>query len=320
MALALWLFAHMFCKVGSFSPFLYVVPSMTSLLANRASRSLVSFSFLLTLAAVSVASSGEVHPSAPQSTQSEQDLVLKFGNRLQLKAEQNSQVLPIVDSHLRKIIEIYGNSALSKDQKNQQFSDEKQALRKELNPILTSEQQENLDYVLDHLRSDGTLGRKKPIIPLISLTFEKFFPSDALTRSIFGSSTSAIQFGLRELVEAPTQRSRFTIGFGTFNLNNSGNKLFSAGPEASYEYRIPIQRELSAFARISAGPRYMDYSFNLPSGEHDGAKSFGASGSLEAGLRYGRLQLSGAYVASTQPAGINFNGFQVDLTYVVVRF
>lgn len=212
------------------------------------------------------------------------------------------------------------DASLTPQEKAKYIADQKKALVDDVRPFLTVDQIGILENDLTMLNLDWVGGSKKFLVPLFSVTYEKFFPSDATTRSIFGPSPSSIQFGITDLEESPNDRTRLSFSFETFGTGTSNNKLFVGSPDVAYEYRVPIASHLSTFAKVSAGPSYLDYSFDTPNGQHFGAKRFGLNGGFQVGLRYGRAQLTAAYRAFTQPAGIDFNGIQLDLTYVVVHF
>lgn len=214
----------------------------------------------------------------------------------------------------------HNDNSLIGQLRDQKIADEKKALVDAVRSSLSSDQVGLLERDLKMLNLSWSKRPKKFLIPLFSVTYEKFFPSDATTRSIFGPSPSSIQFGITELEQSPNDRTRLSFGFETFGTGTSSNKLFIGSPDAAYEYRVPVAGHFTTFAKVFAGPSYMDYSFDTPNGQHFGAKRIGLNGGVQVGLRYGRAQLTAAYRAFTQPAGIDFNGIQLDLTYVVVHF
>jgi hypothetical protein len=169
-------------------------------------------------------------------------------------------------------------------------------------------------------QSTKTKSLLRQIVPLISIGYEWYLPSSGLARSIFGDSTGSFTLSLRDFESSPGKRVYFGFATDSFSIGGSSNKLFVFTPEAAFEYRIPIAQHFSAFAGLSGGPSYMDYSFDNPAGAHFGAKRLGAEGEVKIGLRYTRLQLEASYHALTEPAGISFNGLQLAVTYIVVRF
>jgi hypothetical protein len=239
---------------------------------------------------------------------------------LQLSHDQAQKLDPRFNYYFLVMLRFHHDASLTLQEKAKNIADQKKALVADVRPFLTTDQVGMLENDLAKLNLEWVGGSKKFLIPLFSVTYEKFFPSDATTRSIFGPSPSSIQFGITELEQSPNDRTRLSFGFETFGTGTSSNKLFIGSPDAAYEYRVPVAGHFTTFAKVFAGPSYMDYSFDTPNGQHFGAKRIGLNGGVQVGLRYGRAQLTAAYRAFTQPAGIDFNGIQLDLTYVVVHF
>ena len=239
---------------------------------------------------------------------------------LSLSQDQAQKLDPIFKRHFAVIIGLQRDNSLNPELRDQRIADEKKALAEEVKPSLTTNQLEQLERDLESLNFPRSKSSKKSLIPLFSVTYERFLPTAATTRSIFGPAPSSIQFGITELEQSPDERTHLSFSFETFGTATTSNKLFIGSPDIAYEYRMPFATHFSAFAKVFAGPSYMDYSFDTPNGQHFGAKRFGVNGGFQVGLRYGRAQITAAYRAFTQPAGINFNGIQLDATYVVVRF
>jgi hypothetical protein len=149
---------------------------------------------------------------------------------------------------------------------------------------------------------------------------DRYFPESAFTRSIFGGHFDSYGVGFFDLVPSPTSRTHFGFGVDSLSLANSSNDLYMFGAVGTFEYRVPIAGNLSAFSDVSAGPAYMDYSFDTPDGQHFGAKRLGADSFVEVGLRYGPVQIAAGYRGLTEPAGIDFSGAELSVTLVVVHF
>ena len=162
--------------------------------------------------------------------------------------------------------------------------------------------------------------KKKPLIPLLSVTVGTYIPTDPLSRQIFGNSTSFIGVGFRDFARSPSSNDLVGFSLNVLRVGGSSDKFFVASPQVTYEHRFPISKDFSAYGKLLGGPAYMDYSFDLPNGDHFGAKRFGAEGEVEVGLRYGRFQVNAQYHALTEPQNVSFNGVEFSLTWIAVRF
>ena len=277
-------------------------------------RSMAGFLTIACLASVFVA------PTASAQTIAKKPALKAILADLKITQEQEIKLKPILVAHLRTLMSIHRDRSLSADASARKIADEKKAIVEEASNSLNLDQVHRLQSDLEDLNLDRFIQTRKPLIPLFSATYERYFPSNATTRSIFGPSPSSIQFGITEFEDAPDSRTHLSFTFETFGIATTNNRLFIGSPDVAYEYRVPIASHFSTFAKVFGGPSYMDYSFDNSTGQHFGAKRLGLNGGLQVGLRYGRAQLTAAYRAFTQPAGMDFNGIQLDLTYVVVHF
>jgi len=262
----------------------------------------------------SVQAESESHPRSSEET------ISKIDRLLSLTDDQKRQINPILTQRLGEIATINSDKSTSASEKKAKFEAVKQSLMDDVRPLLTDQQRPRWVAVLKRVEADGAIKRTQPLVPLISGTYEEYLPSGSVARSIFGSSPASWGFGLADVEDAKGARFRFDLGLDSLTLYASGNKLFVLTPQASVEYREPLAKYFSAFAEVAAGPSYMDYSYDTPAGNHFGAKRFGAEGDLEVGLRYGRAQLSADYRLLTEPSGINLDGLEIALTYVLVKF
>lgn len=162
--------------------------------------------------------------------------------------------------------------------------------------------------------------KKKPLIPLLSVTVGAYLLTDSLSRQIFGDSTSFVGVGFREFARSPGSNDLVGVSLNVLHVGGASDNFFVVSPQVTYEHRFPIAKGLTAYGKLLGGPAYMDYSFDLPNGDHFGAKRFGAEGEIEVGLRYERFQLNAQYHVLTEPQDVSFNGVELSLTWIAVRF
>jgi hypothetical protein len=250
-----------------------------------------------------------------ESQQSLSHLAQTLNRQLVLTPDQQNHIDPIADRRQGSIDAIAKDSTLTDRQKQEKYRNELVALRAEILPYLTAEQAGAYDITFN-------LSAPKPKLhfPGVGLQGQLFFPSGGTARSIFGSSAASFGLGIGSAVADLGPRTRLEFTVSTFSVNNDGNDLFVISPQEIIEYRAPISKGLYAFTSFALGPSYMDYSFDTPSGAHYGAKRLGADADLEAGLRYGQFRFGVLYREFTEPAGINFSGFQLSLTWIPVKF
>lgn len=271
---------------------------------------------------VSEPAAGGVQEKPKQAIPKSVDLAVAIDVYLNLTPDQKSKVDPIVKVHQAKVAAILADSSLSARKKDNRVTDERKALVTAIKPFLTGPQIHKLFTLLDHIRPDGTITRhvKIPFVQLLSLGYDIYYPSDATARSIFGDASGSIRVGFGDFDSATNRRFSFGFALDSLGMGRNENKLFVLSPQMSLQYRIPILPRLSTFASLGAGPSYTDYSFDTPAGAHFAAKRLGAKGELSVGLRYSGLELAATYHAMTRPADIDFDGVQLSLTWIVVRF
>jgi hypothetical protein len=240
-------------------------------------------------------------------------LVDLLDRKLNLTAKQRADVDPIAKAHGVAIYAIGHDGSLTTRERQEKVAENLLDLKTEIEPFLTPEQVKKLDALLHP-------GGRNRILPDLGVKYEIFFPSGGEARSIFGSSVGSLGVALGSATAEIGQSTRVGYTISTFSLDNSGNSLFLISPQAFAEYRVPIADKLFAFGNISAGPSYVDYSFNTPDGTHFGAKRLGATGEVEVGLRYGQLRLALDYREFTQASGLDFSGLQASLAWIVFRF
>jgi hypothetical protein len=240
------------------------------------------------------------------------DMVERVNRFLSLSASQKAAVDPIVLRHEQRIGEIRRDSSLSRGEKALAIRTNVESMVAEIKPYLTGDQVDELDDAFESILKPGPHAK-------IAVEYSDFFPVDAEMRSIFGNSLASYGIGLGG-DERPGKRTRFGFGVDLFDTASSPNTLFVLSPQESFEYRVPVLKSTYLFGIVSAGPSYMDYTFDTPGGQHFAAKRLGLDGSLEVGLQWGPVRLGVQYRAFTQPADLNFNGIEATLAVTVFKF
>ena len=247
------------------------------------------------------------------------DLTTLLHHALHLTDSQKTKIDAMVQQHEYRVREALSDTTLSPKAREERLRQFREALVSDMEPLLTPPQRWRLHRILRRIRLDGTV-KSEPAIDLISVGYESYFPSSGRARDVFGSSASSFYLSLSDFEFEPDDRVSAGAGIDTLSLYDNGNDVFVLTPVASFEYRVPVTPELSLFGDAAAGPSYMDYSYNIPSGAHFGAKRLGAEGELGIGIRYARVQLAASYRVFTEPADLNFDGLQLSLTWIAVRF
>lgn len=189
----------------------------------------------------------------------------------------------------------------------------------EIGPMLTPGQRHRRDKYMDDLIG-FSLPRRDLVISHLAITYADFMPSGPTARSIFGDNQPSYGISFLGGEGATGDVSEFGFSFDEIVLYNDGNDLFMLSPQITYTWSERLARHWSLFEDLSAGPAYMDYSFDLPSGQHRAAKRLGGDAMAGIGLRYDRLLFTAGYRQMTEPAAINFSGLELALTWTVVRF
>jgi hypothetical protein len=265
----------------------------------------------MTLAPVAQASPALADAVAAFS-QHPDDLVAKLDRILKIFDKQKTEADPIIETHQEELKGIRADPTLSKSEKRAKILENFKRLYLELAPFLTESQMRKLKQV------STDYGDRH--FPDLGLSYQLFFPTSSVTRSVYGNSLGS--FGLALEREGAEIGRRTQIGFtlDDFGIEGNGNKLFVLAPEIFCEYRLSVDRFSYAYGRLSAGPAYMDYAFNLTNGSHFAAKRLGADGALELGIRRGALRAGVDYRSFTEPGGLNFNGIQLFIQWTPIRF
>lgn len=273
---------------------------------------MIVFAPVLCNPALSTQTPAPAQRASPSAKPRKLDFVAKVNRALNLRPDQVGPVDDLVRSHEEKIRAILDDPSIGRIEKALEVRDKIQAMILELTPLLTRAQVEDLHGLFYGMLEPWPHAK-------IAIDFSDYLPSSATTRSIFGKSLSAfgVGFGGDEKVK---QRSVFGFGVDLFDMPSYSNRLFVLAPQATYEYRMPIRTRMYAYAGAAAGPSYMDYSYDLPDGEHFAGKNLGLDGSLDFGVQWGPLRVGASYRVFTQPSGLNFDGFDVYAALTVLRF
>jgi hypothetical protein len=247
------------------------------------------------------------------------DLTTLLHHALHLTDAQKAKVDAMVQQHEHRIREVLSDTALNPKARDERLRQFREAFVSDVNALLTPPQKWRLHRILRRIRLDGTV-KSEPAIDLISIGYESYFPSSGRARDVFGDSSGSFYLSLSDFEFEPDDRVFAGVGIDTLSLYDHGNDVFVVTPDLAFEYRVPVTHDLSLFGDAAVGPSYMDYSYNTPSGAHFGAKRLGADGRLGIGIRYARVQLAASYRAFTEPADLNFDGLQLSLTWIAVRF
>ena len=253
------------------------------------------------------------------STQ-EQDLVTSLDKSLALSDSQKANVDGIVKRHQDQISTIRTDLTLGASNRLAKMRENRIEMANEIRPFLQRNQMRRLDWWLWRAEMEDKASQRTTFVPLLSVTLGEYFPTDGQARQIFGSGTAFVGVGIREFEKSPLSNDLIGISLNTVHVGGSGNDFWAVSPQVTYEHRLRVTPNFTLYGKLLGGPAYMDYSFDFPDGEHFGAKRWGLAGELELGLRWGRFQFNAQYHALTEPQDVNFNGFELSLTWIAVRF
>ncbi len=244
---------------------------------------------------------------------SDQARIQRLNRTLSLTPAQSGQIDPWVQSSFDRERSVRADTSLSSAEKRRRIHEDRLLLKDQIKPLLSPEQLRRLDGAIGLLRSKFHFQ--------IAAKTSVFYPSEAVTRDIFGGPLWAYSIGLEGYRPEIGNRSRWTFS-GDLGGFRSHNSVFLAAGVAHYEYRAPITKNSYTYVNVLGGPAYFDYSYDYPDGAHVAAKRFGAEGGLEVGVKWGPLRVAASYHAYTEPAGISFNGFgaTVSFTFLHVAF
>ncbi|HEY3783002.1 MAG TPA: hypothetical protein VGL56_18125 [Fimbriimonadaceae bacterium] len=247
------------------------------------------------------------------------DIEQRLNKDLKLTESQKSDIDPIIERHEQDIAAIKQDPVLTKNGKHDRIRENLEAMGQEIEPFLKKDQISQFREDLNEMegRKGGFLGLG--IHPVVNASYDQIFPSSSATRAIFGNSPYSYGFGVG-LASKDTKRLRMGFDFDFYALSQSQADFYVLSPQAFAEYRVPLARDFRAFGRIAGGPAYMDYRLNTPIGLHYAAKRIGADAEAEVGLRFGPAQVGLTYRAVTQTSPINFSGFELSASVIVLRF
>jgi len=248
-------------------------------------------------------------------------LVASVDKFLELSDDQKAKIEPIVQAHAATVAAILADRSITGKARIQKIHEDYKKMGGEITPYLIDAQIKWVPKMVQLLKPDGSIAHVSAIpgVDLISIGYEAYMPSGSLARSIFGNSSGAFQLGLTDFETSSDDRFHFGVSTDGVSIGSS-NKLFVFSEQVGADYKIPIANRFSAFIGLAAGPAYMDYSFDTPSGAHYGAKRIGADALARVGVRYCGFQLAANYHYLTEPAGINFSGLDLTVTYVLFHF
>lgn len=156
--------------------------------------------------------------------------------------------------------------------------------------------------------------------PQLGVEAGVFIFADSEMRDIFGDAVP--KFGISVLGSAPRHRNRFYNNIDLVTANRHGSKLLMV--PYTFGYEAAFVKDLTGgtvpYVRVEAGLSYFDYSINREF-ERVSTKRVGPAAAVEAGLRINdRIQLAGMYRWFGEYDDLNFNGFEISLSYAFARF
>lgn len=248
------------------------------------------------------------------------DRIERFNNHLNLTQTQCADIDKIIEGRLGEIDTVRSNPSFTSSRKQAKVDELRGELEREIQLYLTPEQVRLLASGMQILVPIRSFRDRLPIVLAITLNDQMFLPSGSTAQSILGKSSSEFGIGIFGRREHSDKGFHLSYSLDYLAVGNSQNDLVVVSPLVLLEYRFPLAKHLSTYADAYVGPAYMDYSYNLPSGGHFGAKRFGGDSGIEVGIRYRSVQLSAAYRFLTEPSGVNFNGLQLAATWTLFRF
>ena len=226
----------------------------------------------------------------------------------------------MVETHVAEVAAIRRDPTLNKQERQERVHASYVAMSQELSPYLTLAQAQRLQLAISQLESPKKPFAGLPFTPSISLKYGTYILSGSTARSIFGDSPARLSIGFLGGAEKVGRRTELSFSVDTLSLSGATNKFAMVSPQVAYGIYNPIGKLTLVYAKVFAGPSYVDYSFDMPSGTHVGAKRLGADGGIELGLKYGPVKLTASYRLLTEAAGVNLSGLQLGVSWNVLRF
>ena len=148
-----------------------------------------------------------------------------------------------------------------------------------------------------------------------------YFPTDAKIRDIFGTSVFKVGFNYGN-AGRQADKWRLTYNFNFLSADKDGSRFFLV-PVTAAVGRIFGDEDSSTrtYVRAGVGFAYMDYGINVSSVDRRTDRKILPTANVEAGVILSdRLRLGGSYNWFSKTDGLDFSGFQVTLSYSVLRF
>jgi len=240
------------------------------------------------------------------------NLIEKVHRVLHVEGPRKAQIDDILEAVQRAVDREEADQQKGRESKDKTVQSLVKAMMLELRSILSDREYARVSEALYGVLKPGAHSK-------LAIQYSDIFPQSAETREIFGRAVGSfgLAYGGDEIVN-----SRWILGatLGGYEMWSNDNDVVVLSPEARFEYRLQISDRFYTFAEAAGGPAYMDYSFDTPSHHHLGAKRAGLVGNAGLGFQVGPLRVEGDYVASTEPAGINFDAVEVTITATFVRW
>jgi hypothetical protein len=148
-----------------------------------------------------------------------------------------------------------------------------------------------------------------------------YFPTDAKIRDIFGTSVLKVGFNYGN-VGRQADKWRLTYNFNFISAEKDGNRFFLL-PVTAAVGRVFGEEGASTrtYVRAGIGLAYMDYGIDVTSVDRRSGRKILPTANAELGVILSdRLRLAGSYSWFSKTDGFDFSGFQLTLSYNLVRF
>lgn len=148
-----------------------------------------------------------------------------------------------------------------------------------------------------------------------------YFPTNSLMKEVF--STSIVTYNIGPMTTNRNGRKGFGFDFNGQGLQASGSRFFMLGLTYGYEWQsaeIDSDNRLY-YARVGAGPAYLDYDINSPSnGVVSSGRGINALTAFEAGVVLSkRITLSATYTLLSKRDGLDFSGLRVQFNFAAFK-
>lgn len=149
-----------------------------------------------------------------------------------------------------------------------------------------------------------------------------YIPTGGILRDAFGAQIFTI--GLTPVATSRPSSGSLTPSFNIIGADKNGSKFLLIPVTLGYEYHFTGDDNNTSstipYARLEGGAAYYNYDIQTGPGTSASASRFGWVADAELGLMLNKtIHVSAKYYIFQQQSGIDFNGFQLGVTFGFLR-